>query len=150
MALSTVGVKVYVDNKLVRGVTDVPALGASPEKIDVTTLADKSRKYINGVKDYGDLEFACIYDPDITEGVDAEGSINYKELREMERAGLDKEVKVVLPGIEEDTDGEHFLFSGKVAVAMNEAAVNAALTFTLSIALSTEIEFSLDADKGVQ
>jgi len=41
---------------------EVPELGGSPEKIDITTLADTSRRFIPGIKDYGDLvtSFAAI------------------------------------------------------------------------------------------
>lgn len=125
---NTIGIKVTVDSQEVVGVTDIPALGASPEKIDVTTLADESRKYINGVKDFGDLEFSCLYDPA------PEGGINYAGLKAMEGAGA-KDIVVELK------DGSKFTFSGEVAVAMGEAAVNAAMTFTLSVALTGEIEF---------
>lgn len=143
MAVCSVGIKVLVGEKEVRGVTDIPALGATPEKIDVTTLADKSRKYIDGIKDYGDLEFAVLYDPSI-DGEEASDSINYKELRSMEVAGEEQTIKVVLPKMGENAE-ESFTFKGRIAVAMGEAAVNAALTFTMSVALSTEITFSGDA-----
>ena len=61
--VNSLKVKVSVDGKEIKGVTDIPALGATPEKIDVTTLADSERKYIPGIKDYGDLEFSVLYDP---------------------------------------------------------------------------------------
>ena len=41
---------------------EVPEMGGTPEKVDVTTLADASRKYIDGIKDYGDLAFKFLYE----------------------------------------------------------------------------------------
>jgi len=31
---------------------EVPELGGTPEKIDVTTLSDRAKRYIPGIKDY--------------------------------------------------------------------------------------------------
>ena len=42
--------------------TEIPALGGTPEKVDTTTLADANKHYINGIKDYGDLSFKFFYD----------------------------------------------------------------------------------------
>ena len=135
---STIGIKVKVGNSYVSGVTDIPALGATPEKIDVTTLIDPSRKYINGVKDYGDLEFSCLYDPN-----PEEGKINFKQLRELEIGGEKQTIIVEIPA-DGENEAASFTLEGTIAVAMGEAAVNAALTFTLSVALTDEIKFSGD------
>ena len=43
--------------------TEVPEIGGSPEKVDVTTLADNAKRYINGIKDYGDLDFKTCFIP---------------------------------------------------------------------------------------
>ena len=37
------------------GLQEVPEIGSEPEKVDVTTLADKAKKYEQGIGDYGDL-----------------------------------------------------------------------------------------------
>ncbi len=41
---------------------EVPEFGGAPEKIDVTTLSDKVKKYVPGTKDLGDLVFKFLYD----------------------------------------------------------------------------------------
>lgn len=49
----------------VEGCYEVPSLGGSVAKLDVTVLSDTVRKKINGIKDYGDeLQFKCYYDSD--------------------------------------------------------------------------------------
>ena len=47
---------------VIPGLLEVPDIGGTTERIDVTTLADTSRQYINGIKDYGELTFKFIYD----------------------------------------------------------------------------------------
>lgn len=78
---------------------EVPEMGGTSEKVDVTTLADASRKYIEGIKDYGDLAFKFLYK-------NAEGSA-YRILRGYEEAGTAADYKVELP------DGTAFTFSGR-------------------------------------
>lgn len=104
---------------------EVPEIGGTPEKVDVTTLADASKKYIDGVKDYGDLAFKFLYE-------NTQGSA-FRTLRGYEDAGTVAEYKVELP------DGTGFAFSGQVSVKLDSAAVNAALTFTATISLNSDM-----------
>lgn len=103
----------------------IPEMGGTPEKVDVTTLADASRKYIDGVKDYGDLAFKFLYE-------NVEGSA-FRTLRGYEEAGTIADYKVELP------DGTGFAFSGQVSVKIDSASVNAALTFTATISLNSDM-----------
>ena len=89
---------------------EVPEMGGNPEKVDVTTLADASRKYIDGIKDYGDLAFKFLYE-------NTEGSA-YRILQGYEEAGTVADYKVELP------DGTGFAFSGQVSTKIDSAAVN--------------------------
>lgn len=150
MAICTKKVKVTIDGVPVVGVTDIPALGAAPEKIDVTTLAHESRQYINGIKDYGDLEFSCIYEESIPKDAeDLYGSATpllYKDLRAMEDGSI-HEIKVVVPKTGTAGDDLEIYFNGSIAVALAEFAVNAAVTFTLSVALASEIKTNKDPKK---
>ena len=82
---------------------EVPEMGGTPEKVDVTTLADASKKYIDGIK------------------------------RGYEEAGTVADYKVELP------DGTGFAFSGQVSTKIDSAAVNAALTFTATISLNSDM-----------
>lgn len=104
---------------------EIPEMGGTPEKVDVTTLADASRKYIDGVKDYGDLAFKFLYE-------NVEGSA-FRTLRGYEEAGTIADYKVELP------DGTGFAFSGQVSVKIDSASVNAALTFTATISLNSDM-----------
>ena len=52
LSYSSTGTESYTD---LTDLLEIPSLGGSIDKVDVTTLADASKKYINGIKDYGDL-----------------------------------------------------------------------------------------------
>ena len=110
---------------------EFPNLGGAAEQVEVTTLADGNRRYINGIKDFGSLEFTFLYD-----GSDSQGS--YQKLRAIEVAGTNAEWKVTLP------DSVEFTFTGQASVAINGGAVNDAITFTLTINLNSDLTCSLD------
>ena len=110
---------------------EFPNLGGAAEQVEVTTLADGNRRYINGIKDFGSLEFTFLYD-----GADSQGS--YQKLRAIEVAGNPVEWKVTLP------DSVEFTFTGQASVAINGGGVNDAITFTLTINLNSELTCSLD------
>lgn len=105
---------------------EIPELGAIAEKIEVTVLSDASKKYINGLKDYGDLEFKFLY-------VNATATDSFRVLSAFEAGATTEQFQVELP------DGATFTFSGQVSVKLDSVAVNAPLTFTVGIAMSTEI-----------
>lgn len=105
---------------------ECPELGGTAEKVEVTTLADSNKKYINGVKDFGDLAFKFLYDNSGEES-------NYRIVRGLEEAASKVDWKVTFP------DGTTFGFSGEVTTTIGSAAVNDALTFTASITLNSDI-----------
>lgn len=121
--------EIFVD--LGADLQEFPNLGGAAEQVEVTTLADGNRRYINGIKDFGSLEFTFLYD-----GTDVQGS--YQKLRAIEVAGTNAEWKVTLP------DGVEFTFTGQASVAINGGAVNDAITFTLTINLNSDLTCSLD------
>ena len=101
---------------------EVPALGGSVDKVDVTTLADASKKYIKGLIDYGDLQFKFNYAKEQFKALDAlTGSVSFQ---------------VTLP------DETTATFSGETTVSLESASVGAPLTYTMSIALDSEIVFA--------
>ena len=108
------------------GLMEVPSLGGTPDKVEVTTLADASRRYIKGLKDYGDLAFKFLYQNDTA-------TSNFRILRGLEESGKIVEWKVEFP------DGTAFDFSGEPSTSIDEGAVNAAVTFTLNISLNSDI-----------
>ena len=105
---------------------ECPELGGTAEKVEVTTLADGNKKYINGIKDFGDLAFKFLYDNSTT-------TSNYRVVRGLEEAGNVVDWKVTFP------DNTEFMFSGEVTTAIDSASVNNALTFTATITLNSDI-----------
>ena len=125
------GINLYYKNgetyDLIPNLQEVPELGGAAEKVDVTTLADGNYKYINGIKDFGDLAFKFLYD-------NSGETSNYRLCRGLEETGDVVDWKVEFP------DSTTFEFSGEASTAIDSAAVNAALTFTLNITLNSDIE----------
>ena len=105
---------------------ECPDLGGTAEKVDVTVLADGNKKYINGVKDFGDLAFKFLYD-------NSGATSNYRIVRELEEAGSVVDWKVTFP------DNTEFAFSGEVTTSIDGASVNNAITFTANITLNSDI-----------
>ena len=105
---------------------EFPDLGASAEQVDVTTLADGARRYINGIKDFGSLDFKFLYDGAAEQGA-------YKQLKALETANEVVEFKILLP------DGIALGFKGFVSVTIAGGAVGDAMTFTLTINLNSDI-----------
>ncbi|WFR60869.1 phage tail tube protein [Paenibacillus amylolyticus] len=108
---------------------EVPELGGDPEQVEVTTLNDGTRRYIQGIKDLGDLTFAFLYD-------NSGPTANFRILKGIQESGETKEFRVEYP------DGTTHDFSAQVSVKMDAAAVNAALTFTAAFYLQSEIEIT--------
>jgi hypothetical protein len=106
---------------------EIPALGATPEKVDVTTLADGNKKYINGLIDYGDLAFKFNYAKAQFDTLNAITAKTY--------------FQVTLPA-EEGSTAAKATFSGVPSVALEGVGVGAPVTYTLSIAIDSEITFA--------
>ena len=111
---------------IIPNLQEVPELGGSAEKVDVTTLADGNYKYINGIKDFGDLEFTFLYD-------NSGETSNYRVVRGLEDEGAMVNWEVSFP------DGTKFHFSGEVATATQGGDVNTALQFVATITLNSDI-----------
>jgi len=105
---------------------EIPELGGKVDKVEVTNLSDSSKKYINGIKDFGDLEFAFIYD-------NSTATSNYRVLKALEVAETDEDFLIDFP------DGTSFAFSGQVTTTIDAAKVGDVLQFKMSITLSTDI-----------
>lgn len=105
---------------------EVPDLGGSADKVEVTTLADGSKKYIAGIKDYGDLEFLFLYDNSLA-------TSNYRVLKALEVAETIEEYTITFP------DETIFTFSASVMTTIAGAKVGDALTFSASFTLNTDI-----------
>ena len=107
------------------GLTECPNMGATFEKVDVTSLKDGTRRYIAGIGDYGSLDFKFLYD-------NSGATSNYRQLKAIED-GKSHEYKVEFP------DGTSFTFSGEIHNTIQSASVNAPLYFVASVALDSDI-----------
>ena len=111
---------------------EVPEIGGDPEKIEVTTLADKHKKYIPGISDLGDLAFKFLYD-------NSSETSNYRVLRKLQNEKKIASFKVDYP------DGSSHKFDAYVNVKIDGGGVNTSRTFTASMFLQSDIE---DVDPG--
>lgn len=109
---------------------EVPEMGGDVDKVEVTTLGDSCKKYINGLKDFGDLQFKFLYDA-------GETNSSFEALKGIEKAGTLGKYKVTYP------DGTYCTFDAYVSVKVDSASVGAAMTFTASFALQTDLEWEV-------
>ncbi|MBR1737890.1 MAG: phage tail protein [Firmicutes bacterium] len=116
--------------KVLANLQEVPEMGGDVDKVEVTTLADSVKKYINGLKDLGDLQFKFLYDADTS------GSA-FKVLKGLEDDNTLTEFKVEYP------DGTSCTFSAYVSVKVDSASVGAVMTFTVSFALQTQLTWAV-------
>ena len=105
---------------------EVPELGGTPEKIDVTVLADAAKKFIPGIKDMGDLVFKFLYD-------NSSATSNYRVLKGLDNAGTATNFQVEYP------DGSKHAFTAVPSVKMDSGAINGALTFSVTMLLQSDI-----------
>lgn len=103
---------------------EIPEIGNSaPEKVEITVLSDGVKKYIAGLGDSGqELGFKFLYEKEQFTSLTALSGTH--------------EWKVELP------DGAAATFNGVPSVKMGSAGTNAALTYTLTITVESEIAFS--------
>ena len=103
---------------------EIPEIGnGAPEKIEVTVLSDNVKKYIAGLGDSGqELAFKFLHE-----------EAQFKALVALEGS---HEWKVELP------DGIAATFSGVPSVKLGSAGTNAALNYTLTVTVESEIAFA--------
>lgn len=111
-----------------------PDLGGSPERIDVTTLTQKMRTYIEGVQDTSSLEFDANYD-----------ETEFSTLSGL--AGQTLDLSVWFGGTESGgtvtptgTEGK-FNFQGTLSVYVAGGGVNEAVKMKITVTPITVIEF---------
>ena len=103
---------------------EIPEIGnGAREKIEVTTLADDNKQYIAGLGDSGqELSFKFLHE---------------KEQFTALAAIVEKcDWEVALP------DGIKATFAGTPSIKMDSASANAALTYTLTVMVESDITFA--------
>lgn len=125
MALLTKGATLKLDSTLVKGVKSMGEITETTNKIEVTTLADESQKFINGIKSYGDeISFTCVYDKE-----------EYLKVRAMQDdAEHDVEIKYA--------DGLTITFKAYVATTLSGVEVDAAHEFTIGLTPASAISIA--------
>lgn len=117
-------------------IIDFPDLGGSPEQIDVTTLSDKMRHYVNGVQEVDSMKFTANYD-----------KTDYTNVKS--HAGTVKPYSVWFGGTETSSgsvtptgDLGKFDFTADLSVYITGAGVNAARQMAIDLALASDIVFN--------
>lgn len=114
------GIKLYMGEKELTNLQEIPDLGGEAEAIEVTVLSDAAHMYIDGILNYGDsLGFIFLYD-----------KAQFVELSAVNDVA---EWKVELP------DNTTCSFNGTCSIKLNSVGVNAALTYTLFIKPNSEM-----------
>lgn len=118
-----------------------PNLGGSPELLETTTLSDAVQTFINGIQSLEAMEFEANYD-----------KTDFQTLKAL--AGTQTDYAVWFGGTGSGStltptgsDGK-FEFKGDLSVFVNGGGVNEVVNMTITIAPSTEIEFSLPTSGG--
>lgn len=119
------GMKVGTNYETLSGLQSVPEIGGDPEQVDVTTLADATKKYISGIQDMDSLEFTFLYD-----------NATFKKLKAVQSSGKEVEFQITYP------DDSTCTFKGGVTVKMGGAEVNGAFQFTLTVTVSAGPDFT--------
>lgn len=116
--------------KKLYGLFNVPEMGGTPERIDVTNLEDAMKRNIPGIGDTGTLDFEFYATEDET---DTASQIRdaWNILRGYQTAGDTMMWKLEYP------DGEGFTWKGKCTVRRQAVGVNSAIKFTLTVGLET-------------
>ena len=120
MATISKGIKLFLGEKELTNLQEIPELGGDVEAIEITTLADAAHMYTDGIKNYGDsLAFKFLYEKE--------------QFTELNGTTASSQWKVQL------ADGATCSFSGTCSVKLDGVGVNAALTYTLSIKPNSEM-----------
>lgn len=125
----TLGYKDLVEGTytILKGLQEVPEMGEEPEKVEVTSLSDTTKKYEFGIGDVGDLDFTFLYE-------NGSETSPYRVLRK----AADEKKKLYFEM--EYPDGTIFTWEAQVSVKLSGGTVNGAMTFILKMALQSEID----------
>lgn len=107
---------------------EIPELGGDVDKIEITTLESTAHEYTNGIKNYGDtIAFKFYYEKDQFTTLSGLGACDWK---------------VELPDGVDGALGTSCTFSGVPSVKLDGVSYNAALTYSLNIAPTSEMKFA--------
>lgn len=124
---TTLAMKKKTDQEYIvlTGLKEVPELGVNPEKVDNTTLADKVKISEFGIGDPGDLVYKFKWENG--------AKSSYRKLRAVADTGETVSFEETFP------DGTSFEFDAQVSVKVGGGGVNAAIDFTATMGLQSDI-----------
>lgn len=150
MEYSSQGIKLEISDKkdgtfkMLYGLYQVPDMGGTSEKLDVTNLNDKNKRTIDSkLVDYGSLEFGFYYNKD-SDTTEEQVLNSYEVLKAAQTAGESKWFKLTYP------DGDSHLWLGGISVKRNSAGVAEALKFTLTTSVESKVEETVAEQAGGQ
>lgn len=108
------------------GLKELPEIGNNPEKVENTTLTDKTKQYEMGIGDPGELTYKFKY-------ANTSADSPYRVLRKLE------DDKKVVEWQETLSDKTTTTFSGQCSVKRTGGGVNGVIEFTLTIYLQSEL-----------
>ena len=123
LGVKTEGAAAY---EILKGLKEVPELGADPEKVDNTCLEDEMRMYELGIGDAGDLAYKFKWENGDT--------TSYRKLRTIADSKKKASFEQTFP------DGTKFHFDAQCSIKVGGGGVNSAVDFTLNLALQGNIE----------
>lgn len=135
MEFSTVGTYLEVKAagegtfKKAYGLYNTPDMGGNKEKIDVTNLMDTHKRTVDGITDYGSLQFD-FYDTKNETDSAAEIRQTYQAFRAWELSRTEVDFRLVYP------DGTGFNWRGTVSTSIDAAGVNTAMKFKVYSSLT--------------
>ena len=123
LAMKKSGESEYV---ILPGLKEAPELGADPEKVDNTTLADAVKIYELGIGDAGDLAYKFKWENRTADST-------YRKLRAVAGTKETVSFKETFP------DGTAFTFDAQCSLKVGGGGVNAAMEYTLNLGLQSDI-----------
>ena len=112
---------------ILTGLKELPELGDDPEKVENTSLTDKTKQYEFGIGDAGDLTYKFKY----------ENKTETSPYRVMRLTEAEKEV---LSFCETLPDGTKYEYDAQVSVKRSGGGVNGVMEWDLNMALQSEIK----------
>ena len=103
----------------------LPDFAENKEQIEDTVLASDSKTYIEGLKDYGQLEFTCNFNAKVA-----------KQLKALGKDGLGVFVQLA--------DGQTTIMYGisDISITINAASSGALMEMTIATYVSTDLEYN--------
>ena len=106
---------------------EVPELGVDAEKVENTRLKDKFKHSELGIGDPGDMAYKFVYD-------NSSASSDYRVLREIADSNKVASYRQTFP------DGTKYEFDAYSSIKVGGGGVNAAIEFTLTLGLQSDIK----------